>query len=291
LVARHLRVSVPGAIGTVLVHVLLIIPFVADVSLPERRPSLPGGAGAITAFSKQNLVMTVVFINEPTTTPRVDPLKPEQLTSRGVAPPDLPLVVLSPDPLPASEAPARSDQATAEPAAPSDPAQHALLYGRYLDQIQARIERAWMRPRTAIGATKFSCRARIEQDSRGYVAQIRLNHCNGAESWQQSLMSAIRTASPLPAPPDPSVYADRLWLSFESAAFDPAGSAQGFEPAPRVLLAADEPVADLPKRFAQEKSPVTESNAIRLTIIGDRTYVSGSTSDAKSPNPAGTSPR
>lgn len=89
-------------------------------------------------------------------------------------------------------------------------------------------------------------------------------------------MSAIRTASPLPAPPDASVYADRLSLSFESEGFQLDGSTQGFEPetsvpnnGSQVLTSfehfANRPDADL-KPVGREDSKV-----IHLTIIGTPT--------------------
>jgi hypothetical protein len=47
-----------------------------------------------------------------------------------------------------------------------DAAVRSALYGRYVGQVDARIERAWVRPRSAIGATTFVCIVRIDQDSR-----------------------------------------------------------------------------------------------------------------------------
>jgi hypothetical protein len=277
--ARRIGVSAVGIGGTVLVHILLAIPFFVDLSLPA--PHLPNrsGAGASVAPSSVEPSMTVVFINEVERVQRLALLKPEELASRGVAPRDLPIVVLSPDASPAADASTQEQQDnSALPEAMGDPTQHALLYGRYLVQVQARIERAWMRPRSAIGAARFSCRARIQQDRRGAVVAIALDHCNGSEHWQQSLLSAIRTASPLPAPPDPSVYADRLWLMFGSEGFQPSGSAQGFEPEARETFAAVDP-SQAPNHladglnanfgFRRKESP----DVIHLTIIGSSTQV------------------
>ena len=55
----------------------------------------------------------------------------------------------------------------------------AVLYGRYLGQIQARIERAWLRPRTAIGGDLLRCQVRIDQGRGGGVGPITLQRCNG----------------------------------------------------------------------------------------------------------------
>src|ERR1700729_2868733 len=206
--SRRLGVSALAITGTVLLHALLLLPLILDLSLPSRPLPNHGGAGASAADSSQDATMTVVFINDAAAQEQLPTVKPEELASRGLAPRDLPITVLSPD----SAAASAVDPSSKEPQEPSaaetaaDQARHALLYGRYIGQGQARIEGAWMRPRTDIGSPQFSGRARIEQDGAGAVIGIKLDHCNGTARWQQSLVSAIKTASPLPAPPDPSVY-------------------------------------------------------------------------------------
>lgn len=218
--------------------------------------------------------MTVVFINEPSSSTRQSPPEPAELASRGVVPPDLPLMVLSPDPLPAAEAAemAEASASSSEPAA--DQTQHALLYGRYLGQVQARIERAWSRPRGDIGAPTFSCRVRIEQDRLGNVVDIAVDHCNGTERWRQSLLTAVRTASPLPAPPDPSVYADRIWLAFRSERFRAETSTEGFEPEDRGARDSDSEVHRSFENFASRLDGSSRSlgnehsDVIHLTIVG-----------------------
>jgi hypothetical protein len=119
---------------------------------------------------------------------------------------------------------------TSEEASVGEREARAALFGRYIGQIQARIERAWMRPRTAIGDDYFECRVQVQQSARGVVLEVTLKECNGGPRWQLSLVSAIQGASPLPAPPDPSVFASSLELSFSSAAFAPERTEQGFEP-------------------------------------------------------------
>ena len=113
---------------------------------------------------------------------------------------------------------------------PSDPGRR-LLYGRYIGQITARIERAWMRPRTPIDDVAFfACRVRVTQDRRGIVQEIELVRCNGTPRWQTSVVQAIQSASPLPAPPDADVYTSQITLDLQSATFTPGASAEGFEP-------------------------------------------------------------
>lgn len=271
---NRVRISAVGILGALFVHALILLPFVLDLSLPSPRLPNQSGAGASALVTSQEPVMTAVFINDPSQDERLAP--PPDLASRGAAPRDLPVVVFSPDATPAVQvdnASQQSEDSSAPPEAVGDQTQHALLFGRYLVQVQARIERAWMRPRSEIGAPRFSCRARIEQDHRGEVIGVKLDPCNGSQRWQQSLVGAIRTASPLPAPPDPSVYADRLSLSFESEGFQPGGSSQGFEPQTRVanngsqVLTSFEHFANRPDTNLKP-SGREDSKVIHLTIIG-----------------------
>lgn len=272
--SRALRVSVVGIAGTVFVHALLILAIILDLSLPAPRLPNRAGAGASAVASSRKPVMTAIFINEVSPVERLATIKPVELASRGVAPRNLPVIVFGPDSAPASNADPNSLDNRAAVEAVGDQTQHALLYGRYLGQIQARIDRAWVRPRTEIGAPRFSCRARIEQGTRGEVLNVRLDHCVGTPRWQQSLVSAIRTASPLPAPPDPSVYADVLSLVFESDGFRPGDSSDGFEPANASALVANqerESFAHFAERAGTDAQR-TDKNAadvVHLTIIGD----------------------
>jgi len=269
--SRPLAVSVAGLVGVLVIHALLVLSFVLNLALPTPRHPNITGAGATPLVSSAEPEMTAVFIDEPSPTEHIEAAP---LASRSVTPPDLRVMVLSPDPSPAATTNAnRQDSNEFEDTSASvEAAEHARLYGRYLGQLQARIERAWMRPRSEIGAPQFSCRARIQQDRRGHVLGIGLDHCNGRERWQQSLMSAIRTASPLPAPPDTSVYADVLWLSFSSEPFKEGGSTQGFEPGTRAS-ATESSVLESFKRFAGDASDnrrpdENPTNVIHLTIIG-----------------------
>lgn len=118
-----------------------------------------------------------------------------------------------------------------------DGAERAMLFGRYVNQIVARIDRLWVLPQSApIGASfwamppaatsdsrnlpdsgPFRCRVQILQSRDGAVLEVTLLDCDGNPEWQQSLVNAIDAASPLPAPPSDSVFARSLVLSFTSA--------------------------------------------------------------------------
>jgi len=154
------------------------------------------------------------------------------------------IAILNPDALlavdvdSADEAP--SDSAPVAPAA-GDPAVRALMFGRYTGQISARIERAWTRPLSPVNdptqtATRdtngviaaadeaFKCRVQIRQDARGNVQEVLLLKCNGTEVWRHSLVVAINQASPLPAPPTPTVFTRSLMMTFEAHAYQLASA-------------------------------------------------------------------
>ena len=110
-------------------------------------------------------------------------------------------------------------------------AQAAEIYDR---QIRARIERIWQRPQTTFadsyvaaasgGDGAFRCQVQLEQDNRGNVMEVLLPVCNGSSEWRESLLMAIRQASPLPAPPDPRVFSSSLVLHFVVLASSTKGS-------------------------------------------------------------------
>jgi hypothetical protein len=222
----------------VLLHTLLIVPLILGDSTPTHHPPNKQGAGATAIVSTQEPVMTLVYLNQASLSKARDE---DEVSSRGWASANTLLQVASPDPTPAFDSAAldiKIEDSAALAEAVGDQAGHARLFGRYLGQIQARIDRAWLRPRTAIGATSFSCRVEIAQDRRGNVKETTLQHCNGDYRWQMSLVAAVQTASPLPAPPDPSAFADAVTLEFESTPYVAGQSDQGFEPETRETLAA-----------------------------------------------------
>ena len=106
-----------------------------------------------------------------------------------------------------------------------EPSEHARLFGIYTGQIRARVERIWRRPRTPVeqlparanGNSRgkpFKCQVQIVQDATGNVQEVLLARCNGSAAWRRSLVIAVQQSSPLPAPPDPSVFSRRVLLSF-----------------------------------------------------------------------------
>ena len=153
----------------------------------------------------------------------------------------------------------------------------AVLYGRYLGQIQARIERAWLRPRTAIGSDLFRCQVRIDQGRGGAVGDITLQRCNGTVQWQESLVRAIEDASPLSAPPNPAVFTPHLVLVFRSMGYTPQAPSGQFEPAPAPVVREQRASAiALTKIRALRQLAVArfgKDAVIELDITGSRVHV------------------
>jgi hypothetical protein len=196
------------------------------------------GVGAIASGSSQEPVMTLILISDPRSTHAQD-ASDEQMASRGLLRREATIEIASPDAMPAIKLPEPRDVVddTADNEADSS-ATRATLYARYIGQIRARIDRAWRRPRTAIGADSFGCAVLIEQDHSGNVLQTTLQRCNGTLRWQLSLVQAIQSASPLPAPPDPNVFANAVSLEFNSGPYIQGLPADGFETAASALAAA-----------------------------------------------------
>jgi hypothetical protein len=224
--AHRTVIPVAGAFVSLAMHALLLTPLLLGAAPHRTRaPEAPGGS----LPSSNDSALTVVLLDDGDSKPRAPPRLSDTLVLtpvRSITLRDLPVLLIDPA-IPDTASP--GERASA-PQAQGDAAAYALLYGRYLGQITARIERAWMRPRSSPGADTFACRLQVLQDERGQVLGVTVGRCNGDARWRASLVEAVRSASPLPAPPDPHVFRQSLALAFASAAFLPGGSTQGFEP-------------------------------------------------------------
>lgn len=221
-----------GAIATLLLHAAffqsLALGSLASKHVSKQEET---GPGSTSILSSEGTFMTLVIVRVPGTID--EEARVEDIASRGVAVSNPVIQVTSPDPLPLAAFEEAMEEENGEAAhTAGDPAMQSLLFGRYTGQIDARIQRAWQKPRSAIDEVvadggdsdqavrqeMFRCQARIQQDKDGNVTEIELMHCNGSPAWQLSLVRAIQRASPLPAPPHPSVFTTALTLAFESKA-------------------------------------------------------------------------
>ena len=241
-----------GAAGSLLLHALLLLSMLVSAQVMKvRRPHVQG-LGAAHVSSREAPNETLILLNLSTPVKSRPPLI-AKLSSAGLLPADLPITFVSPHPLPhfvrRADHAAENKSATA-PIDRGDAALRAALFGRYTGQIDARIERAWQRPRSpvndeevpsnglgftaarkrAIADEPFRCQVRILQDRQGNVQEVQLLRCNGSVAWRQSLVTAILTASPLPAPPSPAVFSDALALIFVGHPFTSGSDADDHEP-------------------------------------------------------------
>jgi colicin import membrane protein len=79
-------------------------------------------------------------------------------------------------------------------------------------QITARITRAWIRPPSA--RPGLECTLYLTQVPGGEIVGVKLGACNGDEAVKQSIQDAAYRASPLPPPPDPSLFERNLEVTF-----------------------------------------------------------------------------
>ncbi len=94
-----------------------------------------------------------------------------------------------------------------------DAAVDAGLLEQYIALIQARVQRAWIRPPTARAGV--NCVVHVTQVPGGEVVSVRVGECNGDEYVRQSIETAVYKASPLPKPPDPALFERNLRLEFK----------------------------------------------------------------------------
>jgi colicin import membrane protein len=82
----------------------------------------------------------------------------------------------------------------------------------WVGQITARIQRAWLRPPSA--RQGIQCVLHITQAPGGAVLSARIESCNGDQAVRESIEAAAYRASPLPPPPDPSLFERDLEVTF-----------------------------------------------------------------------------
>jgi colicin import membrane protein len=86
------------------------------------------------------------------------------------------------------------------------------LKASYVRAIQAHVEQRWYEPP---GVTQgLSCTIYVTQIPGGEVVGMRFGSCNGGAAVRQSIATAVRNASPLPAPPEPALFEREVELVF-----------------------------------------------------------------------------
>ncbi len=82
----------------------------------------------------------------------------------------------------------------------------------YVYAIQQRIQSRWVAPPTATAG--IECIVNIRQLPGGEVVSVSIGRCNGDAAVRRSIETAVYRASPLPNPPDPSVFDRNIVLEF-----------------------------------------------------------------------------
>ncbi|MEN9527458.1 MAG: hypothetical protein RLY56_1409 [Pseudomonadota bacterium] len=88
----------------------------------------------------------------------------------------------------------------------------AGLGAQWAQAIQARVQRAWIRPPSAKAG--LDCLVVVTQVPGGTVVRAEVRSCNGDDAVKQSIEAAVFRASPLPPPPDPALFERTLELRF-----------------------------------------------------------------------------
>lgn len=216
---RRIVVGLTGIAATLLLHSLIFAVAIWDGNRLLLHPRLPDAVGAGANTGKQNgepgerrmlVMLNPDFDDSP-------PLEPAPLLAEPFIQQPSVLAITGPDalPLPAFEIETPGEDL---PDQDAELMARAKFAGIYESQVRARIERAWQLSKDLPPEPNFSCLVRIHQQRDGRVREVALvlSKCNGSSAWQQSLVDAIQTASPLPAPPHPSVFVDEFSLVFSS---------------------------------------------------------------------------
>ncbi|MGA9851741.1 MAG: cell envelope integrity protein TolA [Gammaproteobacteria bacterium] len=91
-------------------------------------------------------------------------------------------------------------------------AKKATYRQNWVALIAQQIENNWIKPPTAPDDLK--CILKVEQVPGGTVTNVQLGDCNGDDAVRQSIVNAVYKSSPLPPPPDPSIFDRNLTITF-----------------------------------------------------------------------------
>ncbi len=87
------------------------------------------------------------------------------------------------------------------------------VVAHWQSQIVARIQRAWLRPVSA--RPGIECVLNVTQVPGGEITDVRIGSCNGDQNVRESIEAAVFRASPLPPPPDPTLFDRNLIITFK----------------------------------------------------------------------------
>jgi hypothetical protein len=237
-----------GLIGTALVH-CLVLQAVLTGSAAHRMP--PSHLPRTNPKSGTNSSETLILLDLPVRSQKANQSL-KNWESWGQAPSNFPVTISPPSRVAIAEERAGDNQGESAASDTGNTSNGARLLGIYSGQIHDRIERGWRRPRTPVDELTersvrdqsedlFICQVRIVQDATGNIQEVLLTSCNGSAAWKQSLVAAVKQSSPLPAPPDPSVFSRTVVLQFTARSYGPGANEDDYEMAkmPALRVASD----------------------------------------------------
>jgi TonB C terminal len=226
--ARNPAVVLVGALASLALHALLLSPILFGTGKHKNtEPQVPGAAANADHPGADGAMIVELIEESHSASSASARMAPSSFISPATLRRMAAVDVAPPEPIPDIDA-ERDSQTLAQ--AQGDDTVRARLYGIYVGQISARIERAWLKPRSSPGGDRFVCRVQVLQNQSGEVREVTVKDCNADERWESSLVHAIQSASPLPAPPDPRVFNRLITMQFVSEGFAPGGDSEGFEP-------------------------------------------------------------
>ncbi len=212
--SQRTAAGVVGVVATVLLHSILfaVATWGVGITAVARLPDAVGAGANLgrpdgTTHERMIVIQLSTSVDEPNAELAATSLLEEALLEASM------LEIAGPDILPP---PPLVFDTEGEPieASDADLIARTQLAGIYESQIRARIERAWAQPKEALNTAKYFCRVTIRQLRDGRVDDVTLGPCEGSLAWLDSLERAIKSASPLPGPPHPSVFVDTFSLEF-----------------------------------------------------------------------------
>ena len=220
-----------GVLATVGLHLLISSPLLLGTAAHKAKPI--DGIGSVAWASQGELQESMILLDlSALSTTSIEERSTPENMSEGIDLQDFEIALAGIEiPAPPELQIEEAEEAEVSNEAAGDPSGAAALFGRYMSHVAARIERAWIRPRTPVAGGRFDCRARISQDRKGRVLSVELLDCGEDAAWQESLTSAIRQASPLSSPPEQWLFAEAVTLNFSAVQYEAgASSSHLYEP-------------------------------------------------------------
>ena len=92
--------------------------------------------------------------------------------------------------------------------------QRNSLLQQWKSAIEQKVKRSWRKPEGSQPGLK--CDVRVQQIPGGDVINVTITACNNSDAaFQRSIEAAVIKASPLPPPPDPSIFDRDIVITFK----------------------------------------------------------------------------